>query len=106
MSSHGIRDRVAIIGVGCTHFGERFDLGLDDLIREAAGDAFESAGVTKDDVDAYWFGTAQSGMSGITVARPLGGELLRHRLRSAAPGRLRRGQWRLRHRHGDRRGEG
>ena len=72
MSSHGIRDRVAIIGVGCTHFGERFDLGLDDLIRQAAGEAFATAGVTKDDVDAYWFGTAQSGMSGITVARPLG----------------------------------
>ena len=27
--------------------------------------------MTKDDVDAYWFGTAQSGMSGITLARPL-----------------------------------
>ena len=26
---------------------------------------------TKDDVDAYWLGTAQSGMSGITLARPL-----------------------------------
>ncbi|CAN5691701.1 acetyl-CoA acetyltransferase [soil metagenome] len=71
MSSHGICDRVAIIGVGCTHFGERWDSGLDDLIREAAGDAFTSAGITKEDVDAYWFGTAQSGMSGITVARPL-----------------------------------
>ena len=27
--------------------------------------------MTKDEVDAYWFGTAQSGMSGITLARPL-----------------------------------
>ena len=27
--------------------------------------------MAKDDVDAYWFGTAQSGMSGITLARPL-----------------------------------
>ena len=27
--------------------------------------------MSKDDVDAYWFGTAQSGMSGITLARPL-----------------------------------
>lgn len=71
MSSHGICDRVAIIGVGCTRFGERWDLSLDDLIREAAGDAFTCAGITKDDVDAYWFGTAQSGMSGIAVARPL-----------------------------------
>jgi acetyl-CoA C-acetyltransferase len=71
VSSHGICDRVAIIGVGCTHFGERWELSLDDMIRQAAGEAFTTAGVTKDRVDAYWFGTAQSGMSGITVARPL-----------------------------------
>ncbi|HUY21797.1 MAG TPA: acetyl-CoA acetyltransferase [Acidimicrobiales bacterium] len=71
MASHGIRDRVAIVGMGCTPFGEHWDKGLDDLIIEASGDAFSSAGVTKDDVDAYWLGTAQSGMSGITLARPL-----------------------------------
>jgi acetyl-CoA C-acetyltransferase len=72
MSSHGICDRVAIVGVGCTHFGERWELSLDDLIRQATGEAFTSAGVAKDDVDAYWFGTAQSAMSGIALARPLG----------------------------------
>ena len=58
-------------GMGCTRFAEHWDKGLDDLIIEAAEDTFASAGVTKDDVDAYWFGTAQSGMSGITLARPL-----------------------------------
>ena len=71
MSSHGIKDRVAIIGMGCTAFGERFDTGLDDLIVDASNQAFTSAGTDKDAVDAYWFGTAQSGMSGITLARPL-----------------------------------
>jgi acetyl-CoA C-acetyltransferase len=71
MASHGIRDRVAIVGMGCTPFGEHWDKGLDDLIVEASVDAFTSAGVTKEEVDAYWFGTAQSGMSGITLARPL-----------------------------------
>ncbi|HXX90182.1 MAG TPA: acetyl-CoA acetyltransferase [Acidimicrobiales bacterium] len=71
MASHGIRDRVAIVGMGCTRFGEHWDKSLDDLIVEASVEAFGSAGVTKDDVDAYWFGTAQSGMSGITLARPL-----------------------------------
>ena len=71
MASHGIKDRVAIVGMGCTRFAEHWDKGLDDLIVEAAEDTFASAGVTKDDVDAYWFGTAQSGMSGITLARPL-----------------------------------
>ena len=71
MSSHGIKDRVAIVGMGCTAFGERFDTGLDDLIVDASNQAFTSAGTDKDAVDAYWFGTAQSGMSGITLARPL-----------------------------------
>jgi acetyl-CoA C-acetyltransferase len=71
MGSHGIKDRVAIIGMGCTSFGERFDTGLDDLIIDASNQAFGAAGVDKDTVDAYWFGTAQSGMSGITLARPL-----------------------------------
>ena len=32
---------------------------------------FASAGITKDDVDAYWLGTAMSGMSGMALARPL-----------------------------------
>src|ERR1700735_3568441 len=71
MGSHGIHDRVAIVGMGCTPFAEHWDKGLDDLIVDASTEAFTSAGVSKDDVDAYWFGTAQSGMSGITLARPL-----------------------------------
>ena len=71
MSSHGIRDRVAIVGMGCTRFAEHWDKGVDDLLLDATGEAFTSAGVTKQDVDAYWLGTAQSGMSGITLARPL-----------------------------------
>src|SRR5882672_4819756 len=71
MGSHGIKDQVAIIGMGCTAFGERFDTGLDDLIIDASTQAFAAAGVDKDTVDAYWFGTATSGMSGITLARPL-----------------------------------
>jgi acetyl-CoA C-acetyltransferase len=71
MSSHGIKDRVAIVGMGCTRFAEHWDKSLDDLIVEAAGDTFASAGVAKEGVDAYWLGTAQSGMSGITLARPL-----------------------------------
>lgn len=71
MASHGVRDRVAIVGMGCTNFTENWGKGLDDLIIDASNDAYASAGVSKDDVDAYWFGTAQSGMSGITLARPL-----------------------------------
>src|ERR1700683_1966192 len=71
MGSHGVRDQVAIVGMGCTPFAELWEKGLDDLIVDASTDAFASAGLTKEEVDAYWFGTAQSGMSGITLARPL-----------------------------------
>ena len=71
MGSHGIRDRVAIVGMGCTRFAEHWDKGVDDLLIESTDAAFASAGVTKEDVDAYWLGTAQSGMSGIPLARPL-----------------------------------
>jgi acetyl-CoA C-acetyltransferase len=71
MGSHGIKDRVAIVGMGCTPFTEAWDKGVDDLALEASNEAFTAAGITKDDVDAYWLGTAQSGMSGITLARAL-----------------------------------
>jgi acetyl-CoA C-acetyltransferase len=71
MGSHGIKDRVAIVGMGCTPFGEHWDKGADQLIVAAAGEACTSAGIEKEAIDAFWLGTAQTGMSGITLARPL-----------------------------------
>lgn len=71
MASNGIRDRVAIVGMGCTTFGEHWDRGADDLLVDAATEAFTSAGVAKDDVDAFWLGTMGSGISGLTLSRPL-----------------------------------
>jgi acetyl-CoA C-acetyltransferase len=71
MASRGIKDRVAIIGMGCTKFGEHWDKGPEDLLVEAAYEAYESAGVTPDDVDAYWLGTMGSGISGLTLSEPL-----------------------------------
>ena len=71
MGSHGIKDRVAIVGMGCTRFAEHWDKGADDLLIDASDEAFKSAGVVKDDVDAYWLGTAMSGSSGMMLAKPL-----------------------------------
>ena len=71
MASHGIKDRVAIVGMGCTRFGERWDQGADELLVAACNEAFESAGVAKGDVDAFWVGTAQSGMAGLVLSKPL-----------------------------------
>ena len=71
MASHGIKDQVAIVGAACTPFGEHWDRGADDLMVQAANETLASAGIEKDDIDAFWLGTATSGMSGITLARPL-----------------------------------
>jgi acetyl-CoA C-acetyltransferase len=71
MASNGIKDQVAIVGMGCTRFAEHWDKGLDDLLVEGVEAALTSAGTTKGDIDAYWLGTAMSGMSGLTLSRPL-----------------------------------
>ena len=57
--------------MGCTPFGEHWNKSADDLLVDAAVECMASAGVTADDIDAYWFGTARSGNSGIALARPL-----------------------------------
>jgi len=71
MASKGIRDRVAIVGMGCTNFGEHWDRSTDDMLIESTQAAMLSAGVDRDDVDAYWLGTMGSGVSGLTLSRVL-----------------------------------
>src|SRR3954449_13302598 len=71
MGSHGIRDRVAIVGMGCTPFGEHWTRSADDLLIDAVGAATTSAGITLDDIDAFWFGTQASGVSGLALSRAL-----------------------------------
>ena len=70
MASNGIKDRVAIIGMGCTPFGEHWGKGPDDLLIDAAYEAYESAGIDPKDVDAYWLGTMGQ-LSGLTLSIPL-----------------------------------
>jgi acetyl-CoA C-acetyltransferase len=55
--AEGIRDKVAIIGMGCTRFGERWDAGSEELMVEAATEAIEDAGIEKKDIQAAWFGS-------------------------------------------------
>jgi acetyl-CoA C-acetyltransferase len=71
MASKGIRDKVAIIGMGCTAFGEHWDKGVPDLLIESTQAAMASAGVGRDDIDAYWLGTMGSGTSGLTLSKAL-----------------------------------
>jgi acetyl-CoA C-acetyltransferase len=53
----GIRDKVAIIGMGCTRFGERWDAGAEELMVEAFQECLEDAGMEKKDIQAAWLGT-------------------------------------------------
>jgi acetyl-CoA C-acetyltransferase len=63
-----MKDKVAIVGMGCSKFGERWDCSAEDLIVEAANECFADAGITKDDVDALFFScTSISGGSATAV---------------------------------------
>lgn len=71
----GIRDKVAIIGMGCTRFGERWDMSEEDLIVDAFTEAIADAGIEKKDIDASWFGSCfdevNVGKSAITLPMTL-----------------------------------
>ena len=53
-----LKDKVAIVGVGCTKFGEHFDMSYQDLIVDAAYEAFQDAGIGLEDIEAAWLSTA------------------------------------------------
>src|SRR4026209_879707 len=71
MASNGIRDRVAIVGMGCTPFGEHWYKSVDDLLIDASAEPLNPASLPLDAVDAFWLGTLFSGQSGLTLSRPL-----------------------------------
>jgi acetyl-CoA C-acetyltransferase len=71
MAARGICDRVAIVAMGCTTFGEHWSRSSDDLIIDAVTEATANVPITLDDIDAFWLGTYQSGLSGLTLSRPL-----------------------------------
>ena len=71
MASNGIKDKVAIISIGCTPFREHWDKSRDDLVIDAVKHTFDGVNLASEDIDAYWIGTAQSGMSGLTLSMPL-----------------------------------
>jgi acetyl-CoA C-acetyltransferase len=66
-----IKDRVAIIGMGCTKFGELWDMDCKDMVIDAAYEAYEDAGIDPKDIQAAWMGTYVSGYTGAMIAEPL-----------------------------------
>lgn len=50
----GIKDKVAILGMGCTRFGERWDVDGETLMVEAYVEALADAGIESKSIDAAW----------------------------------------------------
>lgn len=67
----GIRDRVAIVGMGCTRFGERWDAGPEHLMVEAFEEALADSGLERDRIEAAWLGNALDDINVGNSALPL-----------------------------------
>jgi acetyl-CoA C-acetyltransferase len=71
----GIRDKVAIIGMGCTRFGERWNVGGEELLVEAFEECIADAGIDRKEIQAAWFGTCLEeinvGKSGLPLSTSL-----------------------------------
>ncbi|MFC1823258.1 acetyl-CoA acetyltransferase [Thermodesulfobacteriota bacterium] len=68
----GIRDKVAILGMGCSRFGERWDVGAEGLMVEAFMECLEDAGIEKNEIQAAWLGTAAPSIHVAGSGAPLG----------------------------------
>jgi acetyl-CoA C-acetyltransferase len=53
----GIKDKVAILGMGCSKFGERWDMGAEELMVECYLEALKDAGVETSQIQAAWLST-------------------------------------------------
>ena len=59
----GIKDKVAIIGMGCSKFGERWDVGPAELLAEAFEEALLDAGIERKQIEAAWYGSCSDPIS-------------------------------------------
>lgn len=64
--AESIRDKVAIVGMGCTKFGERFDVSAADMMIESASEAYEDAGIDPKDIDVVYSSTCFPDLTGVT----------------------------------------
>ena len=73
--ARGIKDKVAILGMGCSKFGERWDSGAEELMLEAYKECIKDAGIDQNQIQAAWFSTAidevHVGKSGIPMSTPI-----------------------------------
>jgi acetyl-CoA C-acetyltransferase len=73
--AEGIRDKVVILGMGCSRFGERWDCSAEDLIAESFQEAVADAGIDRDLIEAAWFGLSMDeqnlGKSALSLSQAL-----------------------------------
>ena len=67
----GIKDRVAVIGMGCSTFGERWEVGAEELMVEAFAECLQDSGLEKADIQAAWLGSCLEEASVGKTAMPL-----------------------------------
>ena len=71
----GIKNEVAIIGMGCTAFGELWDKNVEKLALEAFTESMADANLERKDIDAVWFGSCyeeiNAGKSAMKLATSL-----------------------------------
>jgi acetyl-CoA C-acetyltransferase len=67
----GIKDKVAIIGMGCTKFGERWDMGAEELMVEAFEECMQDAGIDRREIQMAWLSTCFDEISVGKSALPL-----------------------------------
>ena len=70
-----MKDKVAVIGVGCTKFGDRYERSYEELICDAAFEAYDDAGIDPDEIKAAYLGTYLPGAGGGKAAVSLGDAL-------------------------------
>ncbi len=66
-----LKDTVAVIGAGCCKFGENYHQSAEDMIVDAAHEAYADAGIEPSRIQAAWVGTMASGSAGVALADPL-----------------------------------
>lgn len=71
-----IRDKVAVIGVGVSKFGENWDKSAGDMIIDAVYEALEDAHLQMKQIQAGWIATVLGGFGGTILAEPLRWDLM------------------------------
>src|SRR5690242_416596 len=66
-----IRDKVGVMGAGCSKLRENYEMSGEHMIDNAAFDAYTDAKIDPSQIQAAWVGTLSSANAGNALAVPL-----------------------------------